>query len=85
MARRDPADTGVPDVSQRSWWLEEALRVDPAAACPALAGEVTADVCGSARAENSGSGQSRSTRMQTPEFRTACRLTESAASVWRIR
>ena len=45
MARRDPAVSGVPAVSSRSWWLEEALRVDPGEPCPPLAGEVTADVC----------------------------------------
>ena len=36
---------GVPPVGVRSWWLEEALRADPGAPCPPLAGEVTADVC----------------------------------------
>ena len=35
----------VPPVGPRSWWLEEALRDDPGAACPPLAGEVSADVC----------------------------------------
>ena len=35
----------VPPVGARSWWLEEALAADPGAECPALAGEVTADVC----------------------------------------
>ena len=35
----------VPPVGARSWWLEEALRADPGAPCPPLAGEVTADVC----------------------------------------
>ena len=35
----------APPVGARSWWLDEALRTDPGAACPALAGEVTADVC----------------------------------------
>lgn len=29
----------------RSWWLDEALRADPGEPCPALAGEVIADVC----------------------------------------
>ena len=37
--------TPVPPVGARSWWLEEALRADPGAACPPLAGEVAADVC----------------------------------------
>jgi glycine/D-amino acid oxidase-like deaminating enzyme len=32
-------------VGARSWWLDEALRADPGEPCPALAGEVTADVC----------------------------------------
>ena len=35
----------VPPVGARSWWLEEALRADPGAPCPPLAGEVAADVC----------------------------------------
>lgn len=35
----------VPPVGPRSWWLEEALRDDPGAPCPPLAGEVAADVC----------------------------------------
>ena len=35
----------VPPVGGRSWWLEEALRADPGAPCPPLAGEATADVC----------------------------------------
>ena len=35
----------VPPVGPRSWWLEDALRVDPGAPCPPLAGEVAADVC----------------------------------------
>ena len=35
----------VPPVGARSWWLEEALRADPGEPCPALAGDVTADVC----------------------------------------
>jgi glycine/D-amino acid oxidase-like deaminating enzyme len=35
----------VPPVGARSWWLEEALRTDPGEPCPALAGEVAADVC----------------------------------------
>ena len=32
-------------LEQRSFWLEEALRIDPGAPCPALRGDVTADVC----------------------------------------
>jgi hypothetical protein len=36
---------GVPPVSPRSYWLGEALRADPGAPCPALAGDVVADVC----------------------------------------
>jgi glycine/D-amino acid oxidase-like deaminating enzyme len=35
----------VPAVGARSWWLQEALRADPGAVCPALAGDLTADVC----------------------------------------
>jgi glycine/D-amino acid oxidase-like deaminating enzyme len=35
----------VPTVGARSWWLQEALRADPGEVCPALTGEVTADVC----------------------------------------
>ncbi len=45
MARRDLIAGGVPDVSPRSWWLEEALRADPGAPCPPLAADATADVC----------------------------------------
>ena len=45
LPRRGPAVAGIPDVSQRSWWLQEALRADPGERCPPLAGEVTADVC----------------------------------------
>ena len=36
---------GVPPVGARSWWLDEALRADPGAECPALAGDAAADVC----------------------------------------
>jgi len=36
---------GVPPVGVRSWWLDEALAADPGESCPALAGEVAADVC----------------------------------------
>jgi glycine/D-amino acid oxidase-like deaminating enzyme len=36
---------GVPPVGPRSWWLDEALAADPGEPCPALAGEVAADVC----------------------------------------
>ena len=35
----------VPPVGSRSRWLREALAADPGEDCPALAGEVTADVC----------------------------------------
>ena len=44
---RRPVDPrgSVPPVKARSWWLEEALRVDPGEPCPALAGETAADVC----------------------------------------
>lgn len=35
----------MPSVGSRSWWLEEALRADPGAPCPPLAGETAADVC----------------------------------------
>jgi len=38
-------DNGVPPVGARSWWLYEALRADPGAPCPPLAGEAAADVC----------------------------------------
>jgi glycine/D-amino acid oxidase-like deaminating enzyme len=37
--------SGVPPVGARSWWLDDALRVDPGTACPPLAGETAADVC----------------------------------------
>jgi glycine/D-amino acid oxidase-like deaminating enzyme len=37
--------SGVPPVSPRSWWLDEALRADPGAPCPPLVGDVGADVC----------------------------------------
>ena len=37
--------SAVPAVGPRSWWLDEALRADPGEPCPALIGEVTADVC----------------------------------------
>ena len=42
--RRDRAPR-VPPVGARSWWLEDALRADPGAPCPPLAGEAAADVC----------------------------------------
>jgi len=45
MSRRGPAVTGVPPVSPRSWWFEEALRADAGAPCPPLTGEAAADVC----------------------------------------
>ena len=45
MAGRDPGVVGVPDVSPRSYWLQEALAADPGALCPPLRGRVTADVC----------------------------------------
>ena len=45
MAPLSRAAAGVPEVSPRSWWLDEALRADPGAPCPPLAGDVTADVC----------------------------------------
>ncbi len=35
----------VPPVGARSFWLDEALRADPGAECPSLAGPVSADVC----------------------------------------
>ena len=35
----------VPPVGARSWWLQEALSVDPGIPCPPLGGDVTADVC----------------------------------------
>lgn len=45
--RRHSRDSwpAVPAVGARSWWLDEALRADPGEPCPALAGDVTADVC----------------------------------------
>ena len=36
---------GVPAVGARSYWLMEALRIDPGAPCPPLAEETHADVC----------------------------------------
>jgi glycine/D-amino acid oxidase-like deaminating enzyme len=39
------ATPGVPPAGARSWWIHEALRADPGEPCPALAGEVAADVC----------------------------------------
>ena len=36
---------GVPAVGARSYWLLEALRIDPGAPCPPLAEETDADVC----------------------------------------
>ena len=46
MRRRGNGSRRVaPPVGERSWWLAEALRADPGEPCPALAGEVTADVC----------------------------------------
>jgi glycine/D-amino acid oxidase-like deaminating enzyme len=45
MGRGPRRNVRVPPVGARSWWLQEALRADPGAPCPALAGEVTADVC----------------------------------------
>ena len=45
MVGRDPGVVGVPDVSPRSYWLQEALAADPGALCPPLRGRVTADVC----------------------------------------
>ena len=44
-AKGESTSRGVPPVGARSFWLEEALRADPGAECPALAGPVTADVC----------------------------------------
>ena len=44
-ATRGASRAAVPPVGARSWWLEEALRADPGAPCPPLAGELTADVC----------------------------------------
>jgi glycine/D-amino acid oxidase-like deaminating enzyme len=35
----------IPAVGERSYWLAEALRADPGEPCPALAGDVAADVC----------------------------------------
>jgi glycine/D-amino acid oxidase-like deaminating enzyme len=32
-------------IGPRSFWLEEALRIDPGVPCPPLAGQITADVC----------------------------------------
>ena len=34
----------LPAAAQRSWWLEEALAADPGESCPALRGDVEADV-----------------------------------------
>jgi len=45
VAGGETASLGVPPVGSRSYWLDEALAADPGATCPALAGEVTADVC----------------------------------------
>ncbi len=45
MAPLRRAAAGVPAVSARSWWLDEALRADPGAPCPPLVGDVRADVC----------------------------------------
>ena len=39
------ATAGVPEVSPRSWWLDEAVRADPGRPCPPLAGDISADVC----------------------------------------
>lgn len=36
---------GLVVTGARSWWLEQALALDPGAACPPLAGAVRADVC----------------------------------------
>jgi glycine/D-amino acid oxidase-like deaminating enzyme len=41
----DDPRAAVPPVGARSWWLLEALRADPGAVCPALTGELAADVC----------------------------------------
>jgi glycine/D-amino acid oxidase-like deaminating enzyme len=43
--RADDLGSMVPPVGARSWWLEEALRADPGAPCPPLAGDTAADVC----------------------------------------
>ncbi len=45
MVRRDPPIAVVPAVGARSWWLLEALHADAGELCPALAGDVSADVC----------------------------------------
>ena len=45
MVRRGLTGSGVPEVSPRSFWLEEALADDSGPPCPPLRGRVTADVC----------------------------------------
>ena len=42
---REGSEQLVDRLQPRSFWLEEALRVDPGASCPALRGDTTCDAC----------------------------------------
>ncbi len=44
MTRTDQAPQ-IDQLQPRSYWLQEALRLDPGAPCPPLSGDVSADVC----------------------------------------